>query len=404
MRGTLAWDDAHLEDSLDTEFRYTQVYQENSGSGLAARELKCLEVSLPAAVAPAREGDLLAGRRMFRPLGVAPSYWDDDTDGLDNVSFYADIGRLERVMNRPSQTPERRAAIAGLIGYWKKENVNAKVRAKFDEEMQREMPSDMWSRDSGVIFGLYRLVFSQLDYDKLVQLGLPGLKAEVEARLADESLSDKQTDFLRSLSSLTDLLTEILGLYEEQFRKLADEGWDPARVQPVLDSLARLKTGAPACFRDALQLVWIYSAMTGGRDFGRMDVYLGDLYAQDIDRGTMTEEEAVELLLSFYRLMKETDSRDGRIVMGGLGRRNPENADRVSMAIMKAGLQFRELKPEFSLRMYKGLSEEVIGFAMKMLGDGMTYPLLFNDEASVRAVENTMHVSPDEAEQYGFFG
>ncbi len=404
MRGTLAWDDAHLEDSLDTEFRYTQVYQENSGSGLAARELKCLEVSLPAAVAAAREGDLLAGRRMFRPLGVAPSYWDDDTDGLDNVSYYADIGRMERVMNRPSQTPESRARIAGLIDYWKKENVNAKVRAKFDEEMQREMPSDMWSRDSGVIFGLYRLVFSQLDYDKLVQLGLPGLKAEVEARLADESLSDKQIDFLRSLSSLTDLLTEILGLYEEQFRKLPTEGWDPARVQPVLDSLARLKTGAPACFRDALQLVWFYSAMTGGRDFGRMDVYLGDLYAQDIDSGAMTEEEAVELLLSFYRLMKETDSRDGRIVMGGLGRRNPENADRVSMAIMKAGLQFRELKPEFSLRMYKGLSEEVISFAMKMLGDGMTYPLLFNDEASVRAVENTMHVSPDEAEQYGFFG
>jgi pyruvate-formate lyase len=341
---------------------------------------------------------------MFRPLGVAPSYWDDDTDGLDNVSWYADIGRMERVMNRPSQTAESRARIAGLIDYWKKENVNAKVRAKFDDEMKREMPSDMWSRDSGVIFGLYRLVFSQLDYDKLVRLGLPGLKAEVSARMADETLTAEQKDFLQALESLTGLMTEILGLYEAQFRQLEAEGWDPARVQPVLDSLARLKTGAPACFRDALQLVWIYSAMTGGRDFGRMDVYLGDLYAQDIDSGAMTEEEAIELLLSFYRLMKETDSRDGRIVMGGLGRRNPENADRVSMAIMKAGLRYRELKPEFSLRMYKGLSEEVIGFAMKMLGDGMTYPLLFNDEASVRAVENMMHVSPCEAEQYGFFG
>ncbi len=404
MRGYLAWDDAHLEDSLDTEFRYTQVYRDSGGCGLAARELKCLEVALPAAVAPARQGDQLAGRRMFRPLGVAPSYWDDDTDGLDNVSFYADIGRMERVVNRPSQTPESREKIAGLIDFWKKENVNAKVRAKFDEEMKREMPSDMWSRDSGVIFGLYRLVFSQLDYDKLVRLGLPGLKAEADARLEDPSLSGEQTDFLRSLSRMTDLLTELLGLYEEQFRQLAAEGWDPAHVQPVLDSLARLKTGAPACFRDALQLVWFYSAMTGGRDFGRMDVYLGDLYAQDLDSGALTEEEAIELLLSFYRLMKETDSRDGRIVMGGLGRRNPENADRVSMAIMKAGLRYRELKPEFSLRMYKGLSEEVIGFAMKMLGDGMTYPLLFNDEASVRAVENTMHVPPCEAEQYGFFG
>ena len=404
MRGYLAWDDAHLGDSLDPEFRYTQAYKDAGGLSPAARELKCLEIFLPASVAPPREGDLLAGRRMFRPLGVAPSYWDDDTDGLDNVSFYADLGRLERVMNRPSQTPENREKIAGLIDFWKTENVNAKVRAKFDDEMKREMPSDLWAQDSGVIFGLYRLVFSQLDYDKLVRLGLPGLRAEVSARMADETLSEDQRDFLQALCSLTDLMTAILGLYEQQFRRALEDGADPARIRPVLDSLGRLQTGAPACFRDALQLVWVYSAMTGGRDFGRMDVYLGDLYAQDLDSGALTEEEAIELLLSFYRLMKETDSRDGRIIMGGLGRRNPENADRVSLAIMKAGIRFRELKPEFSLRMYKGLSEEVIGLAMEMLGDGMTYPLLFNDEASIRAVEKTIHVPPREAEQYGFFG
>ena len=404
MRGYLAWDDSHLDDSLDVEFRYTQAYRDNAGCGLASRELNCLRVSLPAAVAPLRDGDLLAGRRMFRPLGVAPSYWDDDTDGLDNVSFYADLGRLERVMNRPSQTPEHRRAIASLIEFWKKENVNAKVRAKFDNVMKREMPSDLWSVDSGVIFGLYRLVFSQLDYDKLVRLGLKGLRAEVLTRLEDSALSESQQDFLHSLCGLFDLLMDVLGLYEAQFRKKLEEGADPAWIQPVLDSLARLKTGAPVCFRDALQLVWFYSAMTGGRDFGRMDVYLGDLYARDLDSGTLSEEEAIRLLLSFYRLMQDTDSRDGRIVMGGLGRRNPENADRVSLAIMKAGMRFRELKPEFSLRMYKGLSEDVISLALQMLADGMTYPLLFNDEASVRTVQNTMHVSPCEAEQYGFFG
>ena len=404
MRGYLAWDDEHLEDSLDMEFRYTQVYRDYAGRRLAMRELKCLEVALPAAVAPIREGDLLAGRRMFRPLGVAPSYWDDDTDGLDNVSFYADLGRLERVMNRPSQTPENREAIGNLIEFWKKENVNAKVRAKFDGLMNREMPSDRWSVDSGVIFGLYRLVFSQLDYDKLVRLGLPGLRAEVLARMDDPALSADQRDFVQALCSLTDLLAEILGLYEAQLLQKLEEGADPAWIRPMLDSLVRLKAGPPACFRDALQLVWIYSAMTGGRDFGRMDVYLGDLYVQDLDSGALTEEEAVALLLSFYRLMKDTDSRDGRIIMGGLGRRNPENADRVSLALMKAGMRFRDLKPEFSLRMYRGLSEEVVGLALRMLGDGMTYPLLFNDEASVCAVKKMMHVSPEEAEQYGFFG
>ena len=404
MRGYYNWDDRHLEDSLSVEFQYTQVYRQYTGSSLSLRELECLRVALPAAAVPIQKGDLFVGRRVFRPLGVAPSYWNDDWNGLDNVSYYADFGRLERVMNRPSQTEESRAAIAELISFWKKENVNGKVRAQFDETMRREMPSDLWANESGVIFGLYRLVFSQLDYDKLVRLGLPSLKTEVLERLADASLSEEQQAFLQSLSGMLDLLLSILARYADDLTAMLHSGADPDWLRPILDSLARLQSGPPQNFRDALQLVWFYSAMTGGRDFGRMDVYLGDLYAQDIDSGNLSEEEAISLLLAFYRLMEETDTRDGRIVMGGLGRRNPENADRVSLAIMKAGMRFRELKPEFSLRMYRGLSKEVMDLAIDMLEDGMTYPLLFNDEASVRAVQNTMCVSFLEAEQYGFFG
>lgn len=404
MRGYYSWDDTHLEDSLSVEFGYTQVYRQHTGAPLAVRELKCLEVALPAAAAPIEAGDLFIGRRVFRPLGVAPSYWNDDWDGLDNVSYYADFGRLERVMRRPSQTEESRAAIAELIAFWKKENVNGKVRAKFDDTMRREMPSDLWANDSGVIFGLYRLVFSQLDYDKLVRLGLPGLKAELKHRLSDASLSDEQRTFLQALSGLIDLLLSILARYEDDLKAMLRSGADAQWLRPILESLARLRSGPPQTFRDALQLVWFYSAMTGGRDFGRMDVYLGDLYARDMEQGLLSEEEAVSLLLSFYRLMQDCDTRDGRIVMGGLGRRNPENADRVSLAIMKAGMRFRELKPEFSLRVYKGLSKEVMDLALSMLEDGMTYPLLFNDEASVCAVKNTMRVSKEEAEQYGFFG
>ncbi len=404
MRGYFAWDDQHLEDTLPMEFRYTQIYRDYTGRPLPLRELKCLEVALPAAAAPLQEGDLFVGRRVFHPLGVAPSYWNDDGDGLDNVSFYADFSRLERVMNRPSQTPENRAAIADLIAFWKKENVNSKARGKFDEVMRREMPSDLWASDSGVIFGLYRLVFSQLDYDKLVCLGLPGLKTEVLSRLEDASLSGEQREFLLALSGTVDLLLSILAEYEMQLDALLEQGADPQWIRPIRESLVRLQSGPPATFRDALQLVWFYSAMAGGRDFGRMDVYLGDLYVRDRDSGNLSEEEAILLLLSFYRLMADTDTRDGRIVMGGLGRRNPENADRVSLAIMKAGMRFRELKPEFSLRIYNGLSKEVMDLALAMLEDGMTYPLLFNDEASVCAVRQNMHVSPEEAEQYGFFG
>ncbi len=271
MRGYFAWDDAHLDNGLAVEREYTRVYREYTGKGKALRELKCLEVALPAAAAPVQDGDLFVGRRMFRPLGVAPSYWDDDADGLDNVGWYADIARMQRVMDRPDQTEEDRKAIGEMIAFWKTENVNAKVRARFDGEMRREMPSDLWSVDSGVIFGLYRMVFSQLDYDKLVRLGLPGLREEVRLRLQDPSLREEQRDFLRGMIGVTDLLTQILGQYRARLGTMLEEG-DEKRLRPMRECVSRLMDGAPACFRDALQLVWFYSAMTGGRDLGRMDV------------------------------------------------------------------------------------------------------------------------------------
>ena len=87
MKGYYAWDDQHLDDGLSVEFRYTETYKAYTGKDLSLRELKCLEIALPGAAAPLQEGDLFVGRRVFRPLGIAPSYWDDDADGLDNVSF-----------------------------------------------------------------------------------------------------------------------------------------------------------------------------------------------------------------------------------------------------------------------------------------------------------------------------
>lgn len=403
MRDYYAWDDAHLPNDLAPELAYTRVYREMTGKGLARRECECLRIMLPASALPVQEGDWFVGRRVFRPLGVAPSYWNDETDGLDHVGYYADLDRLNHIMNRPDQTEENRQAIAEMIAFWKGERVVAKVHARFDETMRREMPSDLWNQESGAIFGLYRLVVSQLDYDKLVHLGLPGLRTEVENRLHGNPDAQQQ-DFLEGLLGLIEILTGLLRHYEEELlQEMAQKGPDE-RQQKMLHCVRRLQKQAPAGVMDALQLVWLYSAFAGVRDFGRMDVYFGDFYAQDLERGVITQEDARTLLHSFYQMMRQTDTRDGRIILGGLERRNPEHADCFALLAMETAMLDRELKPQLSLRMYPGMNPEVRAKGMEMLKAGMTFPLLFNDVASMRAVEKSMHVDSTEAEQYGFFG
>ena len=404
MRNYYAWDEEHLPNDLKAEFDFTRAYQEFAEKRLALRECACLKIALPSSAMPVREGDWFVGRRVFRPLGVAPSYWNDETDGLDHVGFYADLDRLAHVMSRPDQTPEMRRAIAELIDFWAKENTTARAHALFDEPMRREMPSDLWNKESGVIFGLYRLVVSQLDYDRLVRLGLPGLRERLARRRQETALSEEQTDFLNALEGVLDTLTEILKRYENELCDLRNQKPGDGRLAKMLSCVRNLQTNAPASLMEAMQLVWLYASFSGFRDFGRMDVYLGDWYVHDIENGVLSREEASDLLDAFYCMMRETDTRDGRVILGGVGRRNEANADQFALLAMDTAMRRRELKPQLSLRMYPGMSAEVRRKGIEMLKTGMTFPLLFNDAASMKAVEQSMHVSHAEAEQYGFFG
>lgn len=401
-----AWDDEFLLDDLAPEKEYTAIYRRMTGKGIAAREAACLAVALPASAMPIEEGDWFVGRRVYRPLGVSPSYWNDETGGLDHVSYYADIERMQRVMNRPTQCAENRAALAEMIDFWRGENVNAKARARFDEEMRREMPSDYWTRESGVIFGLYRLAGAQLDYDKLVRLGLNGLRSLAEERLSDEALVDAQKDYLAGTISMLNTLVNLLKRYEAELDSLlaSADTTDRSRLENMRSCVRNLQTKAPSSFMEAIQLVWLYSSFSGTLDFGRADEYLGDWYVHDIDNGIITHDQALALLLSFYRLMQKIHNRDTRMILGGLGRRNPENADRFALIAMEASAIHGEMQPQVSLRMHRGMSPLVRKAGLDFLEKGMSYPLLYNDEASMEAVVQGMHVTEKEAEQYAFFG
>ena len=399
------WDDQNISNDLAPEFEFTKVYKEYTGANRAIREARCLAVCLPASALPVEKGDWFVGRKRYRPLGISPSYWNDETDGLDHVSYYADIDRMLRVMNREDQPAEQKSQIAEMIAFWENEHINAKARASFDEVMLREMPSDRWTKESGAIFGLYRLGGAQLDYDKLVRLGIPGLRNEIENRGLAEDITEEQKGFLQGLSEVLDILEKLLESYEQQLVELLnDPEWDAEQLKSMIKCAQELRKHAPESLQEAMQLVWLYACFSGTLDFGRMDEYFGDLYVHDIDNGVLDHDKALELLLSFYRLAREVVNRDTRLILGGLGRRNPENADRFALIAMEASGIHRQVQPQVSLRMYKGMSQVVRDAAMDFLELGLSYPLLYNDEASIEAAMKGMKIPYEEAVHYSFFG
>ena len=151
--------------------------------------------------------------------------------------------------------------------------------------------------------------------------------------------------------------------------------------------------------------MYLYAIVSGTFNYGRMDEYLGDFFARDQENGILTLEQAERILFSLFQLMNHRKTTwDGRVIIGGLGRRNEKNADLLALSIIRVNAEIRDVLPQLSLRFYEGQNPALLEEAFSAIGKGCVYPILYNDDANVPAVENSFHVPLSEAVQYVPYG
>jgi pyruvate-formate lyase len=92
------------------------------------------------------------------------------------------------------------------------------------------------------------------------------------------------------------------------------------------------------------------------------------------------------------------------VIIGGVGRPNEENADRFALLAMEASRTVKEIEPQLSLRLYKGMSQQLIDKALQVIGEGRTFPILYNDDTNVPSIVQAFGFSEAEAEQYVPYG
>ena len=95
---------------------------------------------------------------------------------------------------------------------------------------------------------------------------------------------------------------------------------------------------------------------------------------------------------------------NGRIIVGGKGRKHPREADVFLHYAMRVAKNCRYVEPQFTLRFDKDTSDEIWDEALDALGSGATYPTLYNDDVNVPAVAYGMRIDEATAEQYVPFG
>ena len=169
----------------------------------------------------------------------------------------------------------------------------------------------------------------------------------------------------------------------------------------------RVPYDPPRTFQEALQSCWlVHVAMNledfeQGMSFGRLDRYLRPLYQADRDAGSLTPDDAVELLASFALKTCETlplyseridkyFSGNGvaqGITLGGVDEQGHDTTNQLSGLVLDAYALIRTREPAIHVRVHDHTPDWFLRRAVEVIQLGSGKPSLFGDEPVVAALQ-----------------
>lgn len=372
---------------------YTRVHKESSSLSKEEREINCLKVIYPTLFRSIESDDLIAGRLDFLPIGFGC------VTSLGGVGHYCVFDKLSTFRDELDSL-EDKARVAELYSYWESND----VKALYCNDVLTEDTIGRFIDCEYPLMATARLSGMMLDYPKLLDNGIEGLKKII--RVKQQALGDNE--FLKSSVESLNLYQTVCG----HLQVLTDNAKETAESQERIDQLEMMKndlaaitSDKPKTFHQALQMVWIYALLAGCINYGRLDDYLGPYLQADLENGTITEKDAYDYLKSLWTLIENRRTTvNGRIIVGGYGRKHPEAADIFAKIAIQVTKDCKYVEPQFTFRFTKDTPEEMMDLAYDCIGAGATYPTLYNDEVNVPAVMYGMRVDRETAEQYVPFG
>ena len=134
-----------------------------------------------------------------------------------------------------------------------------------------------------------------------------------------------------------------------------------------------------------------------------MDKYLGGYLAADLAADRLTEAEALALIEDLWCRMEEWGEYfDSRVILGGADR--PDGADVFARLAMEATRRRKGIVPQLTLRCYEGMDPALYEQALDTIGEGTTFPMLYNDAVNIPAVMDAFGVDAATAQNYVPYG
>lgn len=251
------------------------------------------------------------------------------------------------------------------------------------------------------------------DYEKAMKRGFIDIQNEAKAKLAGLDLTNsvdiwEKKPFLEAMIIVCDAIMIWAKRHAQLARDTAAATSDPVRKQELL-RMADICEHVPAYparnFREAVQCQWfvqmfsrIEQKASAIISNGRMDQYLYPYYKKDIEEGTLTSEEAKELLecmwvdmaqfIDLYINPTGNEFQEGyahweAVTVGGQTPEGEDATNELSYLFLESKREFPMTYPDLAVRIHSRTPDRFLYEIALTVQDGSGFPKLINDEEVV---------------------
>ena len=324
-------------------------------------------------------------------------------------------------------TEETKAQLREIAPFWENNNLRAKAGALLPDEVQVYMETGFFGMEGKMNSGDAHLA---VNYQKMLKYGLKDYQRRTyEAKAAlDLTVTEniEKYHFYNSVLIVIDAVKTFAERYSVLAKNMSETASTQQRKEELLE-ISRICAKVPyepaESFAEAIQATWfiqlILQIESNGHSlsYGRFDQYIYPYYKDDIEKGKITEEAALELLTNLWiktltinkvRSQAHTYSSAGsplyqNVTIGGQTREKKDAVNELSFLVLRSVAQTKLPQPNLTVRYHANLNSEFMNEAIEVMKLGFGMPAFNNDEIIIPSFIK-YGVSEEDAYDYSAIG
>ncbi len=350
------------------------------------------------------EDELIVGERGPEPKAV-PTYPELCCHSLQDLDVLNSREKISYLVDEET----RKIYEEQIIPYWRGRSMRDIIFSQMDESWQAAYKAGIFTE-----FMEQRAPGHTVLDDKIYHKGMLDFIAGIDAAmqkldfLHDPEAFDKREE-LKAMRICAEAIITFANRHTALARQMAQREPDPVRkkeLEQIAVVCSRVPARAPTTFWEALQYYWfvhlgVITELNTWDSFnpGRLDQHLYPFYRRQLDEGTLTVEQAKELLQCFWIKFNNqpappkvgvTAEESGtytdfaNINVGGLKIDGSDGVNEVSYLILDVIDEMRLLQPSSNIQLSKKTPDRFLKRALRIVRQGWGQPSIFNADTIVQ--------------------